>query len=297
MLVITVKKVVFLLVALLCCVKFAKGQNNQFAFATGAAIDVSNFQWSIAGNLEGKSPNILSELVFKKITSLGFYFDGTYKPLKYLELNGYYQRNDVVSGNGTDADYQNDNRTNVSYKEPFSSNKGQLEIFGAGGNFYFLCKGNLKFKSGISYVSTTQNFQILNADFGNLNSTYSAKWQSARLLAGGSYKVIERLSVWGSLSYSLIKYSSKANWNLIEIFRHPVSFEQHATGYGAEGEIGLNYMFNSLFTLTMSGDAGRRKIYKGIDRSYLQNNNQIVTRFNGSNDSYYGFKIGGSVAF
>lgn len=293
----TVKKIICGLIILLCNLKIANCQDSHFTISTGGTINVSDFYWSIAGNLEGKSPNILSELVFQKITSLGIYLEGTYKPLKYLELNVYYQKNNVVSGDGTDADYKDDNRINAIYYESFSSNKGILKVFKAGGNFYFLKKGDLRLKTGISYATNIQKFYILNTDFANLNSTYTAKWKGAKLSIGGSFKIFEKLSILASLSYGLIKYNSQANWNLIEIFMHPISFEQYANGRSTDQELGLDYKLNSFITLKLSGTAGNIKAFNGVDNSYLQNNTQISTQFNGSNNSFHGFILGTSISF
>lgn len=88
--------------------KFFNGQNNKLAFSTGGAVNVNNFDWSIAGNLQGRSPNILSELIFKDIKSL--VFRGYIQALEMLELNTFYQGNGVLSGKGTDTDYGSDNQ-------------------------------------------------------------------------------------------------------------------------------------------------------------------------------------------
>ncbi|WP_158799313.1 hypothetical protein [Pedobacter sp. L105] len=272
-------------------------QSRNFTLEAGGVGDISNFQWSIAGNLQGQSPNILSELTFKKITSLGVFFNGIYKPLKRLELNVYYQKNGIVSGQGNDADYQDDNRKFITYQEPFTSDKGQLENFRTGAGFYFISKADFSLKTAFYYVSSVQNFYILNSDFDNLNSTYKAKWRSAQLSVENSYHLTPNLSILGTISYGLLKYNSKANWNLIEIFKHPISFEQHANGYVLEGNIGLNYKLNSSLNLLLNGDIGCKKTSKGIDDSYLQNNNQIATQFNGSNINFYQLRIGTSLSF
>ncbi|MGY0408457.1 MAG: hypothetical protein ACWIPJ_08905 [Polaribacter sp.] len=99
---------------------------------TGTNFNVSNLKWSIAGNLDGQSPNILSELKFNKIMSLGYYFKGNYAPVTYLNLSVFYQQNKVISGNGYDTDYKGDNRTNPTFEKAFISNKGDFISFKGG---------------------------------------------------------------------------------------------------------------------------------------------------------------------
>jgi len=286
------KRLVFLLIILFCNINFTIAQNNRLSFSTGASVNINNFQWSIAGNIHGQSPNILSELIFKKVKSLGIYLDGTFRPLNFLEITGFYQENSVISGNGSDADYNGDNRTNTTYNEPFSSNKGELEIFRFGVNLFFVHKGNFHLGTGVFYASTIQTLYILNSDFENLKSTYKVKCRGPRFSLNGNYEINKKLSIRGSLSYCFIKYNAEANWNLIDEFMHPLSFDQHSKGRNTDGEIGFSYKINSLFALTINGVIANAKSFKGIDKSYLKNNTQLLTQFNGSNSTYYVLRIG-----
>lgn len=63
----------FLSVLLYTCTKC---QPNKFNLFIGSNVSVDNFRWSIAGNIDGKSPNILSELNYSNITSIGGYVEG-----------------------------------------------------------------------------------------------------------------------------------------------------------------------------------------------------------------------------
>ena len=291
------KQIFFLLILLFFNINFTIAQNSQLSFSTGASVNVNDFQWSIAGNTQGQSPNILSELIFKKVTSLGIYLEGTYRPFKFFEINSFYQKNGVISGNGFDADYNGDNRTNPTYNEPFLSNKGELEIFRLGVNLFFVHKGNFHLGTGVFYASTIQNLYILNSDFENLKSTYKVKCRGPRFSLNGNYEINKKLSIRGSLSYCFIKYNAEANWNLIDEFMHPLSFDQHSKGRNTDGEIGFSYKINSLFALTINGVIANAKSFKGIDKSYLKTNTQILTQFNGSNSTFYAFRIGTNIVF
>lgn len=291
------KQIFFLLILLFFNINFTIAQNSRLSFSTGASVNVNDFQWSIAGNTQGQFPNILSELIFKKVTSIGLYLEGAYQPFKFLEINSFYQKNGVISGNGFDADYNGDNRTNPTYNESFSSNKGELEIFRLGVNLFFVHKRKFHLGTGFFYASTIQNLYILNSDFENLKSSYKARCRGPKFSLNGNYEINKKLSIRGSLSYCFIKYNAEANWNLIDEFMHPLSFDQHSKGRNTDGEIGSSYKINSVFTLTINGVMANAKSFKGIDKSFLKNNTQLLTQFNGSNSTYYGLKIGTEISF
>lgn len=275
----------------------ANGQINQFSLSTGIAIDITDFNWSIAGNLEGKSPNILSELHFSDITSYGVYFQGTYKPIKNFETALYIQHNRVASGNGIDSDYENDNRTGVTYQELFSSNKGDLKIFNVDGQ-YLLYEGSaFNFSTGISFGSIIQNFYVLNQHYDNLNSRYKGMWKTANIAIAARYQFFKKMSLTGFLSYGVVSYKAQADWNLIEIFEHPVSFKQKANGYETQGRVKMEYTINPLITFNLTGKVGSIRIANGIDKSFLTNNTEISTKFNGANKFYSGFTLGLNFSF
>lgn len=293
----TVKRMIFLFIILLCNVKFANGQNDRFSFSTGGAINVNDFNWSIAGNLQGKSPNILSELVFQNITSLGFYLEGTYNPLRYLQLNALYQRNGVARGQGTDTDYGGDNRTNPTFHQPFSSDKGHLEIFKAGVKYNFLHRDKFILGAGTSYKSTVQNFVILSLDLTDLKSTYRARWQGMDVSIAGTYQMNQALSVGADISYSVIRYRAEANWNLIDIFMQPLSFAQTSKGQGMDFGLRSRYTANNFLSFSLDGMLGNTRAFKGTDISYLKNGTQISTQFNGSKNDFYGVRLGAIIHF
>ena len=146
-----------LFIILLCNNKITNGQHNRFVFSTGATGHITDLTWSIAGNMQGQSPNILSELTFKNITGFGGYLDGVYTPTKYTELNAFYQLSGIVSGKGTDVDYQDDNRTHPTFNGTFSSNNGRMEVFRTGANVYFIHKEKLKIKARILIQEAPSN--------------------------------------------------------------------------------------------------------------------------------------------
>lgn len=291
------RQLFFLFILTLFNIKFNFAQSDKFAVLSGGAININNFNWSIAGSLQGQSPNILSELHFNKIISLGFFMEGIYKPIKRLELSTFYQQNEAISGKGTDVDYKEDNRSNPTYEETFLSNKGRLAIFKVGANFWFLHRNRIRLGAGIFYRSTTQNFYILKFDLEDLNSDYQARWKSSDLSVQGNYQINRNLLMGTTFNYSFTRYNAEANWNLIGAFMHPLSFSQHSRGKGFDTGLKLSYKVNNSLSFTMDGTVGKTKTFKGIDKSYLQDNTQVFTQFNGANNDTYGFRIGTKLAF
>lgn len=292
-----VKKIAFILLFSIAMVTFVKGQAHRFVFSTGVTLNVNDFNWSIAGNSLGNTPNILSELTFNKITSVGYFLEGRFKAVKYLELSGYYQRNSVVNGEGTDTDYSGDNRSNPTFHQPFSSNGGHVKIFRAGARYDFLHRVNFSLGAGVSYRSTLQDFVILSEQLTDLRSTYRAQWRGPAVSVAGKYQLTQRFSVDACLTYFFIRYNAEANWNLIDIFEHPLSFAQRSNGQGTDFSLKFSHRLNSCLSFSLDGLVGKAEALKGIDTSYLRNGTQVSTRFNGSNNDYDGFKLGATLLF
>jgi hypothetical protein len=275
----------------------ANAQSHQFSVSGGGAFHVNDFNWSIAGNPQGQSPNVLSELHFNNVTALGFYLNGTYSPVKYLQLDTWYQRNGVISGRGMDADYKGDDRTDPTFQQPFSSNKGYLEVFRIGARAIFLQRTKFSMGAGIAYKNTRQHFVMLSPELTDLQSTYTARWRGPVFSLDGNYVINRFLSVGANMAYTLISYRGEANWNLIDIFMHPLSFAQTSKGHGMDYGLNFRYRTHDFLSFSLEGTLGDARIFKGTDISYLRNGTEISTQFNGSGNYFYGVRLGAIVEF
>lgn len=276
----------------LCCQLPVHAQSGKFSLSGGGIVNVNNFNWSIAGNIQGQAPNILSELRFRQITSAGAWVGGYYAPVKQLHLGLYYQRNGVTDGKGTDTDYKDDNRANPTFQQPFSSNKGYLDIFMADARFIFLQRANFNLGAGVFYKNTRQHFVLLSPELTDLQSSYAARWRGPGLSATGNYMINRNISVGASAAYSILSYSGEANWNLIDIFMHPLSFAHTAKGHGMDYDLKLVYTANTTLSFLLAGMLGNMHISKGTDVAYLKNGMQSSTQFNGSGNTSYGIRLG-----
>lgn len=261
------------------------------------AFDVSNLRWSIAGNEEGQSPNILSELDFKSVNSLGYFLEFRYSPIQRLEIFAYYQNNKVVSGKGTDVDYAGDNRTNPIYDLSFVSDIGRLNIIKVGVRTPFLKINATDFLAGVNYLDNSQDFYILSPDENELRSTYKTKMSGIQLGLMTDTKLTSNLSAFLSFGFTSVTYRAKADWNLRDVFKHPLSFLQTSNGIDLDGSLKLRYQINSVFSVMAVGSYFRTKVHKGTDTAFLISNVDVSTQFNGAVNTRYGAMLGINVLF
>ncbi|WP_352432929.1 hypothetical protein ABDD95_07080 [Mucilaginibacter sp. PAMB04274] len=269
--------VLFLSSGVLTC----RAQAN-FSFSTGVATGTSKLTWSIAGNSEGKSPNILSELKWNRIASAGIFFNSEYRPISFLSGYIKFQQNFIYHGTGTDVDYQGDDRSNPTYDEGFTSSKGSLKNLETGISLTPLELQKVTLQVGIAYLSDTQQLFILNTGFDNLNSTYTASWKGLMPHAGARIDISKRVLLKAVCKYALVNYNATADWNLIETFMHPISFLQHANGQGVTGEVVINVKVSRSCSIFASTTFTHFKTNIGVDESFLQNGNRLLTQFNGA---------------
>lgn len=270
----------------------AKAQENKFTGTVGMTYNVVDFNWSIAGDLNGQSPNILSELNFKNIKSIGYFVKGTYQLFKGIKITGYYETNEVVGGHGTDIDYKEDNRTNPNYEFLFSSNKGELNNFKGGFKTTLKQWELVNLSTGLSYRSTTQNFHLLSEEAKDLKSTYKAGMKGVEISLEAELKLGKRLYSTFAFDGAYIRYNAIADWNLQGIFMHPVSFSQHANGISRDYKFELVYDMNTTISITLGGVYSKTNIFKGVDKSFLVTNTQVSTQFNGAKYNRYSPWIG-----
>lgn len=270
---------------------------KELTLETGTIFNVSNLDWSIAGNLEGSSPNILSELKFNKITSLGYYFKGDYVPVAYLKFSAFFQQNKVIKGNGSDIDYKDDDRTNPIFEKKFRSNKGDFTLFKGGIGTPIHLSTKITITPSVFYYLTKQKFYILSNELQKLRSTYNANMKGVEVSVEGNLQLNKIIYSSLTFSYHFVNYKAEADWNLIDIFKHPLSFSHDSKGSGVEVNTILGGRINKVFSIIANGFLNTTTIRKGTDTSYLITGNEVVTQFNGAKNVLYGLRIGIRASF
>lgn len=288
-----------LVMMLITCTFFntAKGQTRRFLIGFGPTASISNFSWSIAGDKAGHNPNILSELQYQKLHSIGGAFSGLFMLAKRLSVEVCISKEYIISGHGWDKDYAEDDRGGIMYSEGFKSNEGTLASMELNGAFVLIPLDIFNLEVRGSYSINKQDLHILNSKFDNLNSTYNSVWSGPGIGLEADISASKSSSFNFLLKYSLLKFKGEANWNLIEEFQHPVSFVDRANGRSLKGGICFNYRLKPKLSLFARSLVYFQKTQNGEDISYLKTNSQIITQFNGAEFKEISLCLGANVFF
>ena len=257
-------------------------------FDMSAGYRRDSLQWSIAGTINGTSPNVLSELTWDNlnIAQLGIRWHQTNPQGFHTRFSAAYGA--ILSGDNQDSDYSGNNRTGeFSRSNNNSDGDSVIDLSGAIG--FRLRSGTvdvtplLGYSFHGQYLRMTDGYQTIPAtgSFSGLNSTYDAEWD-------GFWFGAEIETVFGSgiraylrLEHHIADYYAEANWNLRNDFRHPKSFEHIADGSGTvlsfgvgsdpkPGKMGLN----------VNVDYQNWNTDAGVDRVFFSNGTTSSTRLN-----------------
>jgi hypothetical protein len=286
------KKALILLLLIISC--SARAQKASFALSSGYQSE--DFRWSIAGNTQGTSPNIYSELRWKNLAGAVLAAEADWNFWKKLHVRSSYSRMFISSGSVTDMDYQGDNRTNRTYYGAFDANKGNTFSWRTTVEDDIWSSGLFTLTGLMGYTLNKQSLFLLSsapsgAAAAGLHSTYDTKYEG--LVAGLRAKLLlgTAFSLEGSFLYDLVSYRGRADWNLIATFQHPLSFEDKANGSNQEGSLRFSYYLKNRsgpgkWAVFLSGDILHSKTDNGTDWLYQQNGQNVLTRFNGAVRDY-----------
>ncbi|MGB3066424.1 hypothetical protein ACR78Z_18665 [Sphingobacterium thalpophilum] len=275
----------WLIITLIFSLNYSYAQDKDFQISVGSQLYISKLDWSIAGTIDGTDPNVLSELKYSNVLTLGPELEFVYRVHKKISVFLDYQRGLTISGKANDRDFSGDNRTNMTYDETFLSNKGYQSSIKLGGRYTFLNFNRISFNTGAHINQNKHRFYLLKDEIPDLNTTYDTRWKVLSLNIGADYIMNKETSISSEVAYSFIKYGSKANWNLIKDFQHPLSFEQWANGNGWSIKIQVERKIADRFNLYIGMLSGKQSSSDGVDIAYYKYGNSKTTRFNGS--SYY----------
>lgn len=293
----------YILILLLFTCQKSAGQSffnsfrNNLSIKAGAETRKEDFRWSIAGNKEGKDPNIYSELIFNPVRAAGYYVHADYRFFNRMSVRASYKHMYTYKGSVTDFDYDGDNRTIPATQLYLNSNKGNMRALN--GNVYYDLLNIPLFliKTGIGYSTTKELFYLLDNNDPDLQSTYTARWQGPSILAGIQWNTKRKIHLGTQASFNLLKYSAEANWNLIEEFRHPLSFTQSADGTGWDFNANAGYKLTKHTTIDLEWLYSNWKTGYGLDKLYLTNGESPETRMNGAFKKNSGWRLSATYTF
>jgi opacity protein-like surface antigen len=258
------------------------------SFDTGWRED--HFEWSIAGDLNGRNPNILSELDWRhlNIVATGAQVEITFRRDWHFDLGGSYGW--IVSGANRDSDYNFSNHRGEfsrSVADALGDKVDADAIFGY--DFRLSSHFTLTAQLGFTYhrlrVNDTSGVQLVNTEFhevgpfAGLNSTYDANWWGPEFGLQAKLQLAEKWRWLAGARYELLRYHGHANWNLRPDF---INFHDTASGTGWMLTTGVEWDFARHWTLAVLGDYGYRRACAGTDDTELTNHTHELTQFNGA---------------
>ncbi|MDO3641788.1 hypothetical protein [Mucilaginibacter sp. L3T2-6] len=265
----------------------------QLSLTTGRQVE--DFSWSIAGNISGQSPNVLSELKWQKVSGQNYAAALQWNPWKKVFITGGYNRVSVHSGNVSDIDYTSDNRTQPNYNQNFSDKKGYTSAWFAGAGYAVINSSLFSLVPFAGYGINAQSLYIvdLTGRFPGLDSRYDTEWKGPFLEIKSSVKIVRDLKLTADLAYNQVTYSARGDWNLISQFQHPVSYRHSANGYGVNASIGLAYSITPNIAIDAGYSYFNWETGNGTDQLYLSSGQVDKTQMNGVKRK--GHLVGGGI--
>ncbi|GAB2699245.1 hypothetical protein GCM10027037_24730 [Mucilaginibacter koreensis] len=273
--------IIFLIAATVQAVKGQSDQRLQFSMHYG--FQQESLHWSIAGNSNGTSPNIYSELKWKHYNGFASGASLQWQVWKNWIIAGGFNRLQISSGKVDDTDYAQDNRTGATYAGHFDADKGYSSLYQASAGYVFTLVPSLKITPYLGYITSRQSLYILDnsGQLTNLNSTYHTDWKGPFIKADINYNLTTRIALNANINYSQVNYHAHADWNLIQTFQHPVSYRHYAKGYGLDAGLKLQYRIAPNLSVFAGGTCFNWQTGTGTDDLFLNNGNVDHTQLNG----------------
>lgn len=266
-------------------------------FNVGLSSRTNQLNWNIAGDLSGQNPNILSELTWTDIQTLGLDLNTKMALNDRLFATGLLSYGWIYRGTNQDSDYYGDNRTDEFSRSNNNASKGNILDTSIALGYRFiktdqwLISGFLGYSSFNQYLWITDGHQTVsvkppfpfpepppvNSTFPNLNSSYIASWAGPWVGITADCHISENLSINSNLGYHMANYNGKGYWNL-----RSLTFYHFAQGNGINLSLGINYKFNDKWLAGLSLKSGNWLTGPGTDIT----SGDGITRINQVNWSF-----------
>lgn len=260
----------------------AQSVENKLQVDVNTGYQQENFHWSIAGNISGQNPNVLSELKWMKVGGQNAAASVNYNVYKRFVVYGDYSRQFISTGTVNDSDYGGDNRTNRTYNKTFNANKGSTSFWHLGVGYIIFNNRRVSLTPYIGYAQSKENLRLLGTPDSNpdLNSSYAPYWKGGFLKVKSTIKIINKLAFKADVAYNQVSYTSNGNWNLITSFQHPVSYHHNANGYGITAGGKLSYAISNHIAVQIGGGYFTWQTGNGTDQLYLNSGQVDKTQLN-----------------
>lgn len=279
----------------------ASAQNFRQKFELGilTGFQNENFHWSIAGNTDGTSPNILSELKWMNIKGINTAIQLKWNIRKRLSLSVGLNKAFTVAGKVTDRDYSADNRQSTVYTGNFTNDKGFTSSINLSAAYEIIHNSKLRLRPGLGYISSSDLLFLVDRSnqIQGLNSTYQTRYSGPFIEFKSDYAIAKHYSILSSLTYSQVKYKAKGDWNLRAEFAQPVSYRHTADAYGIEASLGAAYSITDRLAVKIESRYFFWQTGNGSDQLFLRNGNSDKTQLNGVIKNGLQFNLGLNLRF
>ena len=283
----------------------------EMVFSAGYRRD--DLDWNIAGNSNGKNPNVLSELTWDELDSYQVKFQGHLIWPHIIALRAVANYGWIYDGENQDSDFAGDDRT-----FEFSRSNNNADD----GNVWDVSLGiGYPIRWGKSVISTMtplvgyshheQNLEITDGNqtipdlgpFPGLDSSYDAEWQGPWIGIDLNFRAAEiktvahRLETFITYEYHWADYDAEADWNLRQDLRRSTSFVHDTDGEGWIIRAGFNIVLQRYLGLNFNFDYQDWTTDNGTDKVFLADGGNLKTRLNEVNWSSYSLGLGLSLRF
>ncbi len=291
---------------LFCCLIIFLMSNFGLAKSVAAMeVEVSSYlyenslSWTIAGDLQGENPDILSELNWKDLNLSGLQLelqqDFSDKAYFVGEVGGGL----LFDGINQDSDYFGDGRTQ-EFSRSLSQTGGDYAFNGSVGLGVRILENHLLELSGLfGYAIWVQQMRMIDGEqlipltgrFSGLNSTYKMQWNGPWLGIKTGVKVNSAFGLESNLFLYAVNFVGVGDWNLRSDLVHPESFIHRTSGIGKLFSLGLNYQVAPGWVFFLGGEVAAWRMASGYDQIFFVNGLTEVTRLNWVRIDYAGLNL------
>jgi opacity protein-like surface antigen len=273
-----------------------------------AGYRLDDLDWNIAGNVEGRNPNVLSEYTWSDVET--FQTRGGLRVLMNdaLCLRASFAYGWIFDGEIQDSDFAGNDRSQEFSRSNNSADDGST-LDGTIGIGYQFKAGRFRWIPMAGYSYSEQNltlkdgFQSISlpvpggtpppvGSIAGLDSSYDTTWKGPWIGFDLFFQARERLILFGTFEFHWADYKAEANLNLRNDFAHSKSFEQAADGTGYTVIAGASYALKGPWSLALSCTYERWTTDAGIDRAYYVNGRIVETRLNEVNWDSFSIMLG-----
>jgi hypothetical protein len=265
-------------------------QQKGLSLSFAPQYQTDDFRWSIAGNSQGKNPNVLSELIWDNLQSIGFNAALSIPLKSNFSLEASFNKAFIFKGRANDTDYSEDDRTFPNFSMDLQSNVGDFSLYQLRFSYTFHVKNKL-LKPHISYVIKNQNLYLRDENNSALNSKYQPRWYGFNIGLELNYQFSDAFSVDFFSAYSHLNYNANATWNLIEAFAQPLSFSHKAYGFETNFATRITYTKKQIQPFTRF-QYSYASTGIGVDKVFYKDGTNAITRLNDVTNKSFLYNIG-----